>query len=405
MKLTTGFCFALSIAIMAAAVTSAQSTVPAAPTNVRVVTEPPTSPTTSGSGFWLTRTEIQALPVSGPAWTKVLSAADASWPAPMLYDNSNRHDIYIVAGALVYARTGTASYRTKVRDGISQMMAVGYDDGTQSATGAGRNLAGYAVAADLIELKTVDATLDSKFRAFLKTVLDHQYPSGASPRNLRGLACGWGNGATMARATNLAASLYLGDRADVDRLAKCERRFQGDVTVTDVNPVYPRDTSFRSWQVSSSEGQWAGIQLLNAKKDGHLFDGIIPSDHRRDSSGGDSNVYTATTFPGTKQTSYPWVNLQGATVAVELLARNGYPQARDWMEKALLRAHLAYNVRLPQQYPGKGWSYYPTSGYLIPLVNYMYPGTNLSDPFGPQGPDRQGFILGWFHWTHGGRSR
>lgn len=405
---------------MCAAVLSAQ--VPAPPTDIRILAEPPAvpqdpepsptepepeppPPAPTGEGIWISPAEVQSLPMSGTAWTQVKSAADASWPAPMLYDNGNRHNIYIVAGALAYARTGTASYRTKVRDGIARMIAVGYDTGSQSATGAGRNLAGYPIAAELIDLESFDPRLDASFRSFLQAVLAHQYSSGAPPRNIRGNACGWGNGATMSRASNLSAALYLGDRADVERLAKCERRFLGDASVSGIDAVYPGDTSFRSWQVSTSEGQWAGIQRSNATKDGHLFDGIIPSDHRRDSSGGSNNVYDRSTFPGTKQTSYPWVNLQGATISVEMLARNGYPEARDWMDRALLRAHLAYNVRFPQQYPGKGWEYYPTSGYLIPLVNYMYPDANLPDPFGPRGPDRQGFILGWFHWTHGSRIR
>src|SRR5580765_1537574 len=68
--------------------------------------------------IWLSAAEIQALPMTGTAWNNVRSAAYGDWGTPNMSDQDVKHGVYVLAGALVYVRTGDATLRAKVLDGI-----------------------------------------------------------------------------------------------------------------------------------------------------------------------------------------------------------------------------------------------------------------------------------------------
>ena len=67
------------------------------------------------SGIWISPAEIASLPTSGAAWTALKAAADASPGSPDITCNqdSRTHPGTALAAGMVYARTGTTSYRDK----------------------------------------------------------------------------------------------------------------------------------------------------------------------------------------------------------------------------------------------------------------------------------------------------
>jgi hypothetical protein len=169
-------------------------------------------------GIWLSPAEIKAKPMSGAAWTKLKAAADGALGTPKIADQESDHDVKTLAVALVYVRTGVASYRVKAANAI--MAVVGTEAGGRTLA-LGRNLPNYVIAADLIDLQGYNASDDARFRAWL---------SGIRNTSLGGLTListheqrpnNWG---TYAGAARIAADVYLGDTADLARAAKV---FQG----------------------------------------------------------------------------------------------------------------------------------------------------------------------------------
>jgi thiol-disulfide isomerase/thioredoxin len=90
----------------------------------------------------------------------MLGIADSSWPTPDLNNQDNQCPGKAVAAALVYARTGTTSYRTKVINALAGLP----DTPVLSSSRAlawGRQLAGWAICADLIGYN------DAAFKAWI----------------------------------------------------------------------------------------------------------------------------------------------------------------------------------------------------------------------------------------------
>ena len=68
--------------------------------------------------MWISAQEIMRLPMSGAAWDKLRTTAYGTWGTPDLKNQDNKHDVNLLTGALIYARTGDAALRDKVRNGI-----------------------------------------------------------------------------------------------------------------------------------------------------------------------------------------------------------------------------------------------------------------------------------------------
>src|SRR6266508_3658580 len=109
-------------------------------------------------GIWISREEIRSLPKSGAAWENVRAAAYGSWGTPKLGLQTVQHGVYVLAGALVYVRSGDTSLRSKVRDGIMgakrtldeplELLLDTGDPNTNPRTLAlGRQLGAYVIAA------------------------------------------------------------------------------------------------------------------------------------------------------------------------------------------------------------------------------------------------------------------
>lgn len=326
-----------------------------------------TGQTARSGGIWISQAEIARLPMLGSAWTSLLAAANVSCGVVDLANQDQTNNVCVMAKALVFARTGLTSYRTDVVAAITQIVGSGVYTGR--ALALGRELGAYVVAADLIGLKTFDPTLDSSFRATLRTLRTTFTADG--PSSL--IAChesrpnNWG---THCGATRAAIAAYLGDTAELARTAQVFKGWVGDRT-----SYAGFSYGDLSWQCDSTRP--VGINPAGCLRSGNPLDGVLPDDQRRAGS------YT---WPA-PQENYVWEALQGALAQAVILHRAGYP-VWDWENRALLRAVTwLYDVN---GYPATG-----DDEWLPHIVNRYY-GTSFAAPV----PARTGKNYGWTDWTH-----
>src|SRR5262245_59186475 len=106
------------------------------------------------SGIWISKSEIMALPKSGAAWNGLLSAANQSCGTPDLSNQEDPANVCVMAKALVYARTGQSTYLQGVTTALTSIVNMPTYVGR--ALALGRELPGYVIAADLVDLKNVN---------------------------------------------------------------------------------------------------------------------------------------------------------------------------------------------------------------------------------------------------------
>jgi len=325
-------------------------------------------------GLWLNQAEIAALPTFGSAWSNVLNEANGSCGYVDLSDHNQRTNVCVLAKALVFARTGVTSYRSDVVGAIQQIAYAPVFRGT--ALALGRELAAYVIAADLIGLGGLDATLDRAFRAELRSLLTT--PTRGAARNL--VDCherrpnNWG---TMCGASRVAVAIYLDDGRELDRAARVFRGYLGDRSAY-AGFEYGGPEDDLSWHCD--QGRPVGINPADCTRNGRNLGGILPDDQRR----GGPHVWG---WPPPRE-NYVWEALQGAVVQATLLERAGYP-AFEWGDRALLRAVQWLHTQLGYQAEGDDeWQPH--------LFNHYY-GTSFPAPV----PARPGKNMGWTDWTHG----
>jgi hypothetical protein len=322
----------------------------------------------SGSGIWISPAEIAELPMSGSAWNNVLAAANSSCGGVDLANQDQSNNVCIMAKALVFARTGTTSYRTAVVDAISQIVWSGTYVGR--ALALGRELGAYVVAADLIDLQNVDPGLDASFRDKLRE-LRWTYTSGAAANLIDCHEKRPNNWGTHCGATRAAIAVYLGDTGDLERAAQVFKGFLGDRS-SYAGFDYGDDLS---WQCDPSRP--VGINPSACWKGGGSIDGVIPDDQRRGGS---------FTWPAPHE-NYVWESLQGLLAQAVILSRAGYP-VWDWEDRALLRAvRWLHDVN--------GYAAEGDDRWLPHIVNRAY-GTSFPAP----SPTTGGKNFGWTDWTH-----
>ena len=116
----------------------------------------------------MSRAALMARPVTGTPWRNLKAVADGSLGTPNLCDQNSRHHLRTLAAALVYARTGVASYGAKARGGVIaaiKTLRVGCDNATLAL---GRQLTAYVLAANFADMT---GSSDVTFRAFLSTIV------------------------------------------------------------------------------------------------------------------------------------------------------------------------------------------------------------------------------------------
>ena len=314
-----------------------------------------------GQSIWMTRAQVRVLPVDSAAWMQLKAGADSEPPDPNLADQDEKTGVYVLAKALVFARSGNPTYRQQVVEACQHV--IGTEQGGRTLS-LGRKLASYVIAVDLIGWH------DDKFDAWLRDVRHESLDGRTLVDTHEDRPNNWG---THCGASRIAVAAYLADKQDLDRAARVFHGWLGNHKAYD-------DFTFGgdlSWQ--ADEDRPVGVNPLGATKDGHSIDGCLPDDMRR---GGDFQ------FPPGK-TRYPWGALEGAVLAAELLERQGYP-AFAWEDKAILRAfRFLYGI---------GWQPDHNDQWMLYILNRRYgPSfkvTKLIDP---------GKNMAWTNWTHAPR--
>jgi len=323
-------------------------------------------------GIWLTRTELDSLPMSGSGWNHVVSVANGSWGTPNISDQDSKHDTNVLGGALYAARTGNATIRTKTANAI--MSAIGTeDDGRQLALG--RNMVGYVIAADLINLPAYDAAKGTKFASWisgLRTRIIGQCDNLIRCHNNR--PNNWG---THAGSSRIAIDAYLNDRTELALAAKTFKGWLGDRS-TYAGFKYGE----LSWQCTSTAP--VGINRADCGEKSS----ILPDDMRR---GGSFQIPP-------KPTNYPWAALEGVVIQAELLSRQGYP-AWDWgfnnlNDKAIKRALLKL-AELDRRFPGNNWWATGDDVATVWVAQHAY-----HAGFRTVTPVRAGKSIDFTDWTH-----
>ena len=345
-----------------------------------------TSSTTTSGGMWISSSELMSLPTSGASWDKIRTAAYGSWGTADLQYPTNKNAIYTLAGALVYARTGDAALRSKVRDAIvAAKRSLDQSTEWQSRDGvlsAGRQIGAYVISADLINLKSYDSAADTEFRSWLAPIRTTNIGTHGRWQNIR-YACenATGNWNTFACASRIAASIYLGDTADVQRSSLIIRALLGE------RSAYPKDAPGKNGyfeHTAAYQSSWS-CDAVNwtadntyCLKSGVNTDGVLVEDASR---GGGCCVLQGDGI------MYSWEALQGLFVSVELLYRTGsYGNPYTWSNNALKRT-LDFMQR-------SGWAVTPPATYVPWIANARY-GTSY-----PTTTTGNGRIMAWGDWLY-----
>ena len=343
---------------------------------------PAASPANAADDFILMpRSELTRLPTSGAAWSELKAVADASLGTPNLCDKDDMHHLRTLGAALVFARTGSASYGTKARAGVMaaiKTQRVGCESGTLSL---GRQLLAYVLAADFAELS---GTNDTTFRTWLRAI---------RTKNIGGHSKWWsltethreaaGNWGAHAGASRIAASLYLGDTTDVAAASKVTRGFLGDRSAY-AGFGHVLDSDDLSWTCSGSASTYTPINPTCVRGGIQVGGGSVT-----DISRGGSRRWPAAD-PGIP---YQLETIQGLGMQVELLYRHGYPNAWEWSSSALKR--MGDVITRSKSAGGTGWNETTASRQMPWLLDRRY-GTTY-----PRVWNGTGRLIGFTSWLYG----
>jgi len=327
--------------------------------------------TTNGT-LIISQSELSTRPTSGAAWDYMVQVARGSFGTPDLTDQNDQHGVRVLAAALVSARIGDTTLRTKARNGI--MAAIGTEQvgANNSILSLGRQLSAYVMAADIIDLSGSD---DTTFRTWLSAIRTRILGGHSIWDSLvhtdQSSANNWG---AFAGASRIAASLYLGDTADVAKAAAIFQGWLGDRAAYSGFRAFGTDAL--TWACSTT-----ATTPVNGTctKSGINVDGAIVEDVSR---GG-----TLGWPPGADGQSYTLESMQGLALQAELLYRAGYP-AWTWSNSAMKRA-----ANFVTRY--SGWNKSSVDHHVPWLLNKRY---GLGIPTMAAGMGR-GF--GFTDWLYG----
>ncbi len=336
----------------------------------------------TGDYLLMPKAELLARPVSGAAWTALKKVADGSFSTPNLCNQNSNHHLQTLAAALVYARTGTASYQAKAQAAIMAALPTQKVGCSNAVLALGRQLTAYVLAADLTSLRTSSsgpafATWLSAIRT--KNIGGHsiwtsiKYTHENSPNN-------WG---AYAGAARIAADRYLGDATDLAAAMKVTQGFLGDRSAY-AGFNQNLSSAALSWSCSGSVTTYTPVNPA-CTKSGINVDGGVVSDISRGSS-----LKMPPTDPGIP---YQLDSIQGLGLQVELLYRAGNTTAWSWSSSALKR--MAGIVTRSAAAGGTGWNGTLTARQMPWLLNKRY---GLSLPTSPSGMGR---AIGFTDWIWG----
>jgi hypothetical protein len=339
--------------------------------NAKGLTMPP-SP--GGEGIWISTAEIMALPTSGPHWQEINSAADKLPSENAVGGHGSTHDVFTMAAALVAVRLDDDDRRRIVADEILEA-ANNHVENDGNSLSLTRTLTGYIIAADVLDLKNFDPTLDTQFRQWLQYVVYELKLDGKTQVEKHFKA---NNHGTQAAVVRLAADLYLGKMDDLADAAEMLKAWLGDTS------TFTGEFNWGSlcWQADPENP--VGINRKGSSMviagSGRDVDGVQPDEQRRSGCPGDK-------WPPPEDV-HVWGGLQGIAGQMHILSRHGY-DAWNWGDLAALRA-ISW-----QHDPSRGDA--PASGddlFILPMIDCAF-GTNFWDgqivDYGKQ--------VGWTAWT------
>jgi len=317
-------------------------------------------PGTAAGGLWLSESELNALPTSGPAWDQVRSAA-SGWPGgqAVLSSNDSTHDVDTMAAALVAARTDDGALRSRVCATVESLPGAGLS----RALELGRSLPGYVIAADL----TGCAIDEPWLRSVLTRPLQGHSGGGNLLETAQRSANNWG---AMARAAVSAAAAFLDDGALLAEMGRAHREYAGEA----VSPERLQYTD-TSWHADPADK--AGINRPGATIGGQDVSGVIPEDQRR------TGEFAWPPPCG----NYPFGGLQGEVTAAVILDRAGAVSFRAGSNALVRAAAWLY---------GHGCPATGDDRFVTPLLNRLGGSSFPVDP--SAGP---GKVAAWSAWTHG----
>jgi hypothetical protein len=336
--------------------------------------------------------------MSGSAWDDVRSAANSNWGTPNLQNQTLSHAAYALAGALVYARTGDASLRAKTRDAImaakrtmdepAEWNCCGSSVPEQNtrSLGVSRQIYGYVIAADIIDLASYDATNNTEFTDWVRVICTTPLPQSVRPNqpdftiayDHENWCTNWDG---WAGASRIAASLYVGDLADVARSDSIFHAYSDRSFYPRNAPAYARYGYFQptsAWQDAFACGTSSSWTCINPAGCDPVVDGALVEDISRSSFSWP---------PGAIGMMYSWEMLQGLFIQAEMLRRQGY-DTYNYGNQGLKRA-MDFMVRAGYQMSYRSQRWVPW------LANHRY-GTSYETPL-PLGPS---YAMSWTDWTH-----
>jgi len=307
---------------------------------------------------------LDALPTRGPAWRALLDTASGDLGDPDLEDQDNTNAGQTLAAALVYARTREEPFRERVVEQLEQLPELSLDDAR--VLSIARQLGGYAISADLVGYR------EPEFVEFMADVRTRDIGNHGRWTTLvqtsEDTANNWG---TWALASRIALSLYVDDRADVERAADVFRGFLGDREA--YAGFQPTDAFEEGWVCGDPE-TWVPINPAGCgERSGAAVEDISRT----------RGPYPEVDGQGLQ---YSWEVLAGITMTAVLLEEAGYDDVYDWSDGAILRA--AEFVERHDGFPSK----YASTQYVAWSLNRAYD-TDL--PAKPAGYGRQ---FGYTDW-------
>jgi hypothetical protein len=343
-----------------------------------------TAPADAASTYLLiSRSDLLARPTSGTAWSSLKSVADGSLGTANLCDQDEDHHLRTMAAALVYARTGSSSYKTKATSGIMAAIKTQSVGCGNAVLALARQLPAYVFAADFIDLSgTNETTFRSWLSAIRSKVIGGHSVWNSLENTQRRSANNWGAHAGAAR---IAASLYLGDTDDVSQAARIAQGFLGDRTkYTSFSEIL--DSDDLSWACGSAS-TYTPINKPCTKSGINVDGGVVA-----DISRGGSLRWP----PPALGISYQVETIAAMGIQLELLSRNGYSSAWSWSSSALKRA--AQLVQRSAASGGDGWNESSASSQIPWLLNLRY------GKFLPTRSVTLGRSIGFANWLWSGGS-
>jgi hypothetical protein len=345
---------------------SASGTISTSVTAVTAVTPPPVTTTGSCYGkpdIFITCAELASKPTSGAGWTFLKSKADASWTNITIGDQNSFTQTYVLAAALVYARTGNTAYRDKVIAAVKKVPGTEANAGQLLAVA--RTLYGYVVAAEIVSMpQSTVANNGETWLHFLQRIRTAVIPGNSSMTTLEGTSKTYANNwGAHALSSHLAVSYALNDTAGIQRDINIIKRDLGDTT-SPAAPFSP-DSSYRyngngaTWDMSPTMQRGINPYSATDKRDG-----MIVEDGMRLTSGGSDSARCCTVQPAGR--GYMAEHLDGLISSLQLLRAHGV-DLRSFQNNALRRAFDFYKRNGGQEYS--------TEQVLPYVINYFY-GTN-----------------------------